>query len=202
MIAIINFILVPLWSLHRPPVCFSVSSYGSQEKVLWHFQATSATGRFRECKTLLGTSATAWICRGWAGHRIEARVQDGLSWDMVSGHWEVSRAQGSSSYFHPLKGSSGIWYTLWELWSLRHTVIIPGSSTTVCQAWLHLPVLWSPCWAGDGREGIKLSVKAKATSALWLSWFISGAVWQSQESSARAEHTQPGVQPREGPRIV
>lgn len=66
MIAVINFILVPLWSLCSPPVSFSVRSHGRQEKLLWHFQAATATWSFRECKIFLSTSATAWACTGWA----------------------------------------------------------------------------------------------------------------------------------------
>lgn len=90
MIAIIKFSLVPLRCFHSSPVCFSVRSHGSQGNLFWHFQATSATWRFKECKTFLGTSATAWVCTGWARPR---QLRPGCSmawagtWCLGTGRW-------------------------------------------------------------------------------------------------------------------
>lgn len=140
-------LLIPIWyhswSLHSPPVRFLVRSHENQGKVLGYFQTPQAAGRFWGPEMFLGTSATAWalhrLSKTW---RIKARLQAGMSWEMVSGQWEVSRALRSSSYFHPPKGPSGVWYTKWELWSSRHAVIIPGSNTMGCQAYLHVPAMW------------------------------------------------------------
>lgn len=65
-------------------------SHGSQEKVLGHFQATSATWRPRECKTFLGTCAAAWVCTGWARHgelRPGCRMAWAETWCLGTGRW-------------------------------------------------------------------------------------------------------------------
>lgn len=208
LLQLLLLLLISIWchcGLYIVPqcLCYSVRSHGSQEKVLGHFQATSDAGRFWEAEMFLDTSATAWaLHRLSRTRRTEARVQAGLSWDMVSWQWEVSRVVWSSSYFHALKGPSGIWYTIRELWSSRHAVIIPGSSTMGCQAYLHLPAMWflmlSWWWQRvDPNQVTVLSVKGKATLALWSSSSIWRAVWRSSgKCSAKTEPAQPGVHPR------
>lgn len=195
-------LLISFWylcGLCRAPQCFSVRSHGSQEKVFWHFQATSATGRFRECKTFLGTSATFWVCIGWARHNWG---QDAGWFEQGHGVWTVGGEKGRWKQFlfpSPERIQCYLIHIVRALVTncdhsrLQHNSVpsltAPASGVV-------------PMLSCDGREEIKLSVKDKATPALWLSWFISGTVWQSWESSARAEPTQPGVQPGVGPRIV
>lgn len=181
MLLLLLWLLLPISFLCLCGLCIALQCaflWGAMKaRSFWHFQATSAPWRFKECKTFLGTSATAWVCTDWARHR-QLRPGCRMAWGgtrcLDPGRWagHVGAVPISIPWKAPVvfDTQSESFGHQGRLWSFQ-------APTQVCPAYLHLPVMWSLCWAGEGREGFKLSVKDKAIPALWLSWFISGAVW-------------------------